>query len=95
MRALLLALSLLACGPARNVVHTLTPTAPRDEGVACPAVAWRCTAGVPERCQASDGRARWYPMHPLTPAGSPAACRARCVVDGDPAVAHCAPEASP
>lgn len=94
-RALPLVLALLACGcgPARNAVHALTPTAPPSAGPTCPALPWRCAAGVPERCVVSDGVARWYSSHPLNSQGRPAACAARCVVDTS---AHCAdPEVSP
>ena len=41
----------LGCGPVRNAVHAVTPTAPPSAGSACPAVPWRCTDGVPERCE--------------------------------------------
>jgi hypothetical protein len=79
----------LGCGHVRNAVHAVTPTAPPAAGSACPAVPWRCTEGVPERCAVSDGVARWYPVTPLSTAGRPAACAVRCVVD---ATAHCAGE---
>lgn len=94
-RALPLVLALLACGcgHARNALHTAIPTAPPDAGPTCPALPWRCAAGVPERCVVSDGVARWYSSHPLNSQGRPAACAARCVVDTS---AHCAdPEVSP
>lgn len=79
------------CGPARNAVHSVTPTAPRAAGPTCPAPAWRCAANVPEACIVSDGVARWYPAHPIGDDGRPAPCR-RCLVE---ATAHCAPEVQP
>ena len=85
--SIFLLLALAGCGHVRNAVHAVTPTAPPSAGSACPAVPWRCTDGVPERCAVADGVARWYPQHPLTPAGRPAACAVRCVVE---ATAHCA-----
>lgn len=91
LRLAFLLAALAGCGPARNALHSVTPTAPPDEGPTCPAVPWRCDGNVPMRCTVSDGRARFYPLHPLTPDGRPAPCR-RCVVE---ATAHCAAEVAP
>lgn len=63
MRALLLAFALLACGPARNAVVDVLPTAPRRAD--CRDGAQRCSGLVPERCTVADGVGRWYPKHPL------------------------------
>lgn len=92
---LLLAVALVGCVTARRAVIAATPTAPRSEGVACPAVPWRCSAGVPEHCQSRDGESRWYPLHPLADDGRPAPCAHACVLSGDPVVAHCAAEVTP
>jgi len=83
-------LALLACGPTRRGILTVTPTVPPSSGVACPAVPWRCSAGVPERCTDRDARATWWPLHPLGDDGRPAPCAGACVLSGDPVVAHCA-----
>lgn len=88
MRALLLAFALLACGPARNAVVDVLPTAPRRAD--CRDGAQRCNGLVPERCTVADGVGRWYPKHPLGADLRPAPCAARCVVDGEPAASHCA-----
>ena len=88
-------LALLSCAPVRRGVLAVTPTVPAASGVACPAVPWRCSAGVPERCQSRDGEARWYPLHPLADDGRPAPCSHACVLSGDPVVAHCAAEVTP
>lgn len=88
LAAVFVACAFNACGHARNAVHAVTPTAPRAEGTACPAPAWRCTANVPEHCVVSDGQARFYPLHPIGDDGRPAPCASRCVLD---TVAHCAP----
>lgn len=90
--SIFLLLALAGCGHVRNAVHAVTPTAPPSAGSSCPAVPWRCTGGVPERCAVSDGVARWYSMTPTSTAGRPAACAVRCVVE---ATAHCAGEATP
>ena len=87
--------SVVACAHARRAVIAATPTAPRSEGVACPAVPWRCSAGVPEHCQSRDGESRWWPLHPLGDDGRPAPCSHACVLSGDPVVAHCAAEVTP
>jgi hypothetical protein len=85
-------LALAGCGHARNAVHSVTPTAPPDAGPTCPALSWRCSAGVPERCTVSDNVARWYSLHPLAADGRPAPCAHACTVD---TVAHCAAEVTP
>ena len=92
---LLLAVALVGCVTARRAVIAATPTVPRSEGVACPAVPWRCSAGVPEHCTARDGEARWYALHPLADDGRPAPCANACVLSGSPVVAHCAAEVTP
>lgn len=92
---LLLAVALVGCVTARRAVIAVTPTVPRSEGVACPAVPWRCSAGVPERCHERDNVARWYPLHPLADDGRPAPCANACLLSGSPVVAHCAAEVTP
>lgn len=91
MRALLLALVLLACGPARNGLADLTPTAPRRAD--CADGAQRCNGLVPERCTVADGVGRWYPKHPLGADLRPAPCAARCVTEGG--ASHCAAAETP
>lgn len=88
MRALLCLALALGCGPARNALVDVLPTAPGRS--ACADGAQRCNGLVPERCVVSDGEARWFSTHPLGDDGRPAPCR-RCVVE---ATAHCAPEVS-
>lgn len=89
MRALvLLALALAACGPARNALVDVLPTAPAR--ASCADGAQRCNGLVPERCTVSDDVGRWYPKHQLGADGEPAPCAHRCVVDGEPAASHCA-----
>lgn len=88
MRALLVAAALVACGPVRNTLATVTPTVPAS--ASCVDGAARCAAGVPESCRVYDGVARWWPLTPLTVDGGAAACGEVCVVDGTPARAHCA-----
>jgi hypothetical protein len=91
-RALPLVLALVACGPSRRAILAVTPTVPAASPAPCPAVPWRCSAGVPERCTTSDGEARWWPLHPLAADGRPAPCAHACTVD---TVAHCAAEVTP
>ncbi len=90
MRALLLALVLLACGPARNGLADAINTAPRRAD--CAHGTYRCNGLVPEACIVADNAGRWYPLHPRRADGTIAPCRARCLVDGDPVRAHCAAE---
>ena len=92
---LLLAVALVGCVTARRAVIAATPTVPRSEGVACPAVPWRCSAGIPEHCQSRDGESRWWPMHAIGDDGRPAPCANACVLSGSPAIAHCAAEVTP
>ncbi len=83
----LVVMSLLpGCGPARNALHTATPTAP--PAAPCTDGARRCNGLIPERCTVTDGVGRWYPLHPLGADLRPAPCALRCVVDDDGA--HCA-----
>ena len=92
---LLLAVALAGCVTARRAVIAATPTVPAASGVACPAVPWRCSAGVPQRCHERDNEARWFDVHPLADDGRPAPCSRACVLSGSPVVAHCAAEVTP
>ena len=86
-RFALLTVALVGCVTARRAVLAATPTVPAASSAPCPAVPWRCSAGVPERCVVSDDEPRWFPTHPLGDDGRPAPCGGRCVLD---TVAHCA-----
>jgi hypothetical protein len=89
---LALPLAALSCGPARNGLADLTPTAPPRANAPCAHGTYRCNGLVPEACIVADEAGRWYPLHPRRADGTIAPCRARCVVDGDPVRAHCAAE---
>ena len=84
-----------SCSAARSVVIDVDPTTPAR--ATCQRGTWRCNGLVPEHCdddEADAGVTRWWPSNSLASvdggAPRPAPCAARCVVDGDPAVAHCA-----
>lgn len=94
MRALVLLALALGCGPARNALVDVLPTAPGRAD--CRDGAQRCNGLVPERCTVSDGVGRWYPKHQLAANLRPAPCAVRCEVSGDPPASHCAgPEVMP
>lgn len=85
----LLALA-VGCSAARSRLVDVDPTTPTRS--ACTRGAWRCNAAVPEHCDTDERDStvtRWWPSVPLGDGNRPAPC-ARCVVDGDGGVAHCA-----
>ena len=77
------------CSWFRSLPNNFDPVAPSAS--VCSPGAWRCNAGVPERCDTDSeldaGASRWWATVPRRVDGTYAACE-RCVVD---AVAHCAP----
>ena len=83
MKTLFLCL-LVACAPIRNLVADQTIAR-----ASCENGAVRCNENVPEMCIRADNVPRWYPLHPRRPDGTMAPCAVRCVVDGDPRMAHC------
>lgn len=76
------------CSWFRSLPNNFDPVAPAAS--VCAYGAWRCNAGVPERCDTDSsldaGASRWWASVPRRVDGTYAACE-RCVVDS---VAHCA-----
>lgn len=83
IRCLALALTLVACGPTRSALLTVTPGVPAESH--CPPGAYACDGDVPTLCSAS-GRA--WPVLPRDASGVQTHCPHGCTM-APAGIAHC------